>query len=175
MRLDRVIAAIPEFRELGYFETVTEEFDISNVGIRSTVDDGDRPLGAVPDWSQLPDEDRQSELETRLRAILARELKMPVSAVDVDKPFPELGLDSMMAMTVLKETKQLVGFDLSASMLWNHPAISSLAAYVAEMLAPQEVPQRSDADLTLDSESGVLDDLFDSVESASAGGESGIW
>jgi phthiocerol/phenolphthiocerol synthesis type-I polyketide synthase D len=175
MRLDRAIAAIPEFRELGYFETVTEEFDISNVGIRLTVDDGDRPLGAVPDWSQLPDEDRQSELETRLRAILARELKMPVSAVDVDKPFPELGLDSMMAMTVLKETKQLVGFDLSASMLWNHPAISSLAAYVAEMLAPQEVPQRSDADLTLDSESGVLDDLFDSVESASAGGESGIW
>jgi phthiocerol/phenolphthiocerol synthesis type-I polyketide synthase D len=175
MRLDRAIAAIPEFRELGYFETVTEEFDVSNVGIRLTVDDGDRPLGAVPDWSQLPDEDRQSELETRLRAILARELKMPVSAVDVDKPFPELGLDSMMAMTVLKEIKQLVGFDLSASMLWNHPAISSLAAYVAEMLAPQEVPQRSDADLTLDSESGVLDELFDSVESASAGGESGIW
>jgi phthiocerol/phenolphthiocerol synthesis type-I polyketide synthase D len=179
MRLDRAIAAIPEFRDLGYFETVTEEFDsavdTSPGHIRSTVDDGDRSLGAIPDWSQLPDEDRQSELETRLRAILARELRMPVAAVDVDKPFPELGLDSMMAMTVLKETKQLVGFDLSASMLWNHPAISSLAAYVAEMLAPQEVPQKSDADLTLDSESGVLDELFDSVESASAGGESGIW
>jgi phthiocerol/phenolphthiocerol synthesis type-I polyketide synthase D len=179
MRLDRAIAAIPEFRELGYFDTVAREFDsavdTSSGHIRSTVDDGDRSLGAVPDWSQLPDEDRQSELEARLRAILARELRMPVSAVDVDKPFPELGLDSMMAMTVLKETKQLVGFDLSASMLWNHPAISSLAAYVAEMLAPQEVPQNSDADLTFDSDSGVLDELFDSVESASAGGESGIW
>ena len=175
MRLDRAIAAIPEFRELGYFETVAREFDISNVGIRSTVDDRDRSLAAVPDWSQLPYEDRQSELETRLRAILARELRMPASAVDVDKPFPELGLDSMMAMTVLKETKLLVGFDLSASMLWNHPAISSLAAYLAEMLAPQQVPQKSDADLTLDSESSVLDELFDSVESASAGRESGIW
>ncbi len=32
MRLDRAIAAIPEFRELGYFETVAEEFDTSNVG-----------------------------------------------------------------------------------------------------------------------------------------------
>jgi acyl carrier protein len=175
MRLDRAVAATPEFCELGYFETVTQEFGVPHVGTRSTVDDRGRSLAAVPDWSQLPDEDRQSELEARLRAILARELRMPVSAVDVDKPFPELGLDSMMAMTVLKETKQLVGFDLSASMLWNHPAISSLAAYVAEMLAPQEVPQKSDADLTLDSESGVLDELFDSVESASVGGESGIW
>jgi phthiocerol/phenolphthiocerol synthesis type-I polyketide synthase D len=178
MRLDRAIAAIPEFRKLGYFETVAQEldsaFDISDVGIRSTVDDRDRSLAAVPDWSQLPYEDRQSELEIRLRAILARELRMPASAVDVDKPFPELGLDSMMAMTVLRETKQLVGVDLSATMLWNHPAISSLAAYLAEMLAPRQVPQRSDADLTLDSESSVLDELFDSVESASAGRESGI-
>jgi phthiocerol/phenolphthiocerol synthesis type-I polyketide synthase D len=175
MRLDRAVAATPEFCELGYFETVTQEFGVPHVGSRSTVDDRGRSLAAVPDWSQLPDEDRQSELEARLRAILARELRMPVSAVDVDKPFPELGLDSMMAMTVLKETKQLVGFDLSASMLWNHPAISSLAAYVAEMLAPREVPQKSDADLTLDSECGVLNELFDSVESASVGGESGIW
>jgi hypothetical protein len=80
----------------------------------------------------------------------------------------------MMAMTVLKETKQLVGVDVSATMLWNHPAISSLASYLAEMLAPQQVPQEADADLTL-SESSVLDELFDSVESASAGRESGIW
>jgi hypothetical protein len=29
--------------------------------------------------------------------------------------------------------------------------------------------------MTLDSESSVLDELFDSVESASAGRESGIW
>jgi phthiocerol/phenolphthiocerol synthesis type-I polyketide synthase D len=175
MRLDRAVAAIPEFRELGYFETVTEEFDVTNFGTRSTVDDRDRALAAVPDWSQLSEADRQSELETRLRAILARELRMPASEVDVDKPFPELGLDSMMAMTVLKETKQLVGIDLSATMLWNHPAISSLATYLAEMLAPQQVPRNSDADLALNSESSVLDELFDSVESASAGRESGIW
>jgi phthiocerol/phenolphthiocerol synthesis type-I polyketide synthase D len=175
MRLDRAIAAIPEFRELGYFERVAEEFDTSNVDNRPTVDDRDRSLAPVRDWSQIPAEDRLSELEGRLRAILARELRMPVSAVDVDQPFPELGLDSMMAMTVLKKTQQLVGIDLSASMLWNNPTISSLAAYLAEMLAPQQVPQEDHADLTLDSTSSVLDELFDSVESASAGRESGIW
>jgi acyl carrier protein len=126
----------------------------------------------------MPAENRFRELEVRLRAILARELRMTPSAVDVNQPFPELGLDSMMAMTVLKETQQLVGIDVSATMLWNHPTISSLAAYVAEMLAPQQVaPEGRDeggADLTLDSETSVLDELFDSVESASAGRESGI-
>ena len=68
-----------------------------------------------------------------------------------------------------------MGIDLSATMLFNHPTISSLAAYLAEMLAPQQVPQEDTADLTLDSASSVLDELFDSVESASAGSESGIF
>jgi phthiocerol/phenolphthiocerol synthesis type-I polyketide synthase D len=145
------------------------------VGASTTGDDPERSSAVVPDWSQLGDEDRKTELEIRLQAILARELRMPTSAVDVDKSFPELGLDSMMAMTVLKETQQLVGIDVSATMLWNHPAISSLAAYLAEMLAPQQVPQESDSDLGLDSDSSVLDELFDSVESASAGRKSGIW
>jgi phthiocerol/phenolphthiocerol synthesis type-I polyketide synthase D len=177
MRLDRAIAAIPEFRELGYFEIVAGKFD-SAVGtsrgpIRSTVDDRDGSHAAAPDWGQLPAADRQCELETRLRAILARELRMQASAVDVDKPFPELGLDSMMAMTVLKEAKRLLGIDLSATMLWNHPAISSLATYLAELLAPRHVPREDDTDLTVDSGSSVLDELFDSVESASAGSESG--
>ncbi|HYB36144.1 MAG TPA: beta-ketoacyl synthase N-terminal-like domain-containing protein [Mycobacterium sp.] len=129
-------------------------------------------------WAEMPAENILSELETRMRAILAHELGMPASAVDVDRPFPELGLDSMMAMTVLREAKRLVGFDLSTTMLWNHPTISSLAAYLAEMLAPLKVSEDDlDEDLvevTADSQSSVLDALFDSVESASAGSESGI-
>jgi hypothetical protein len=79
----------------------------------------------------------------------------------------------MMAMAVLKETQQLAGIDLSASMLWNHPTIASLAAYLAEMLAPQQVPQEDDVDPPLDSAGSVLDELFDNAESASAGSESG--
>ena len=72
-------------------------------------------------------EDILGELEIRLRAVLARELGMPAAAVGMDRPFPELGLDSMMAMNLLREAKQLVGIEMSATMLWNHPTISSLA------------------------------------------------
>ena len=98
---------------------------------------------------------------------------MPASTIGVDQPFPELGLDSMMAMTVLRETQQLVGVDLSANKLFNHPTISSLAAYLAEMLEPQQVPQEDEATSRSTRKSSVLDELFDSVESASAGSESG--
>ena len=173
LRLDRAVAATPEFRELGYFERVVGEFDTASVADRSIVADGDRSAAPVRDWSQIPAEDRLSKLVIELRAILARELRMPASKVGVDQPFPELGLDSMMAMTVLRETQQLVGVDLSAKKLFNHPTISSLAAYLAEMLEPQQVPQDDDADQPFDSQGSVLDELFDSVESASAGSESG--
>ncbi len=99
---------------------------------------------------------------------------MPEAAVDFDMPFPELGLDSMMAMNLLRDAKQLVRIDLSATMLWNHPTISSFAAYRGGTAAPPKKSRRkNDADVTSDSIS-VLDALFDSVESAPAGSESGI-
>jgi phthiocerol/phenolphthiocerol synthesis type-I polyketide synthase D len=179
LRLDRAFAATAEFRELNYFENLVSEFDqafdVSTIDQRPVVADGDRAQVPVPDWSQLSAEDRLGELEARLRTILARELRMSASAINVDQPFPELGLDSMMAMTVLRETQKLVGIDLSANMLFNHPTISSLAAHLADLLVPQEVPQEDTADLELDSPGGVLDELFDQVESASAGSESGIF
>ena len=80
-----------------------------------------------------------------------------------------------MAMTVLKETQKLVGIDLSANMLFNHPTIASLAAYVADLLAPADVPEEETVDSAADSAARVLDELFDSVESASAGSESGMF
>jgi phthiocerol/phenolphthiocerol synthesis type-I polyketide synthase D len=178
LRLDRAFAATPEFRELNYFENVVSEFDktfdVSTVDHRPPAEDGDPYEVSVPDWSQLSSEDRLSELQIRLCTILARELRMSASAINVDQPFPELGLDSMMAMTVLRRTRKLVGIDLSANMLFNHPTISSLAVYLAELLAPEEVPEKETAD-PLDSAGGVLDELFDQVESASAGSESGIF
>ena len=179
LRLDRAVAATPEFRDLDYFDKLVSEFDAavggSRVDRRATRAEAGTSIAAAPDWSALSAEDRLSELQARLQAILGRELRMSPSAVNLDQPFPELGLDSMMAMTVLKETQKLVGIDLSANMLFNHPTISSLAAYVAELLAPQEVPQEDAADMVLGSAGGVLDELFDHVESASAGSESGIF
>ena len=119
----------------------------------------------VPDWSAMTRAEAVEELTTRLRAILARELGMPVSALDVDRSFPELGLDSMTAMTLLRDAKQFVEIELSATMLWNNPSLSSFAVHVAGLLTPeQEEPESAPADETIEESGGVLDALFDSVE-----------
>jgi phthiocerol/phenolphthiocerol synthesis type-I polyketide synthase D len=175
LRLDRAVAATPEFRELDYFDRIASEFDAAAAIVehQAVVEDAATAVAEAPDWSALSTEDRLTELQTRLQAILGRELRMSPSAISLDAPFPELGLDSMMAMTVLKETKKLVGLDVSANMLFNHPTIASLATYVAGLLAPPDTPEEDTAELAADSASSVLDELFDSVESASAGSESG--
>jgi hypothetical protein len=79
----------------------------------------------------------------------------------------------MMAMTLLRDAKQLVQIELSATMLWNHPTILSFAEYLAELLAPEQELEEELVESASDSVS-VLDALFDSVESAPARSESGI-
>ena len=127
------------------------------------------------DFSEIPRDELPAELRGLLASILGRELGMPASAIDLERPFPELGLDSMMAMTVLRETKKALGVDLSATMLWDHPTIASLAGFLAEAVAPQyEEPEPDDPEIPAHTATSVLDALLDSVESATAGGKSGI-
>ena len=129
------------------------------------------PLVDVPEWSKMAAEEVFGELRIRLRAILARELGMPEAAVDFDRPFPELGLDSMMAMTLLRDAKALVRTELSATMLWNHPTLTSFAGHVAGLLTPEPEPEAPPAEETSDGAFSVLDALFDSVEGTSLKGE----
>ncbi len=118
----------------------------------------------VPVWSAMTRAEAAAELTTRLRGILARELGMPESALDVDRSFPELGLDSMTAMTMLRDAKQFVEIELSATMLWNNPTLASFAAHVAGLLIPDREPEPEPAEETTEESGSVLDALFDSVE-----------
>ncbi|AFM17524.1 polyketide synthase family protein [Mycolicibacterium chubuense NBB4] len=148
-----------------------------------SVTDSAAPPAEFVEWSAMTPKETVAELRVRLRAILARELGMPEEAVDFDAAFPELGLDSMMAMNLLRDAKALVRIDLSATMLWNHPSISQMSEFVAELLAPQQQavaeaePEPDDQEP--DDDGFSLDDLFDSiesssVESANAGSEGAI-
>ncbi|MGH3970793.1 MAG: KR domain-containing protein, partial [Mycobacterium sp.] len=53
-----------------------------------------RTSTSAPAWSQLPPEDLLPELETGLRKILADELRLAESELELDRPFAELGLNS---------------------------------------------------------------------------------
>jgi phthiocerol/phenolphthiocerol synthesis type-I polyketide synthase A len=96
---------------------------------------------------------------------------MPEAELQLDRPFAELGLNSVMAMAVRRDIEGLVGLELSATMLWNHPTTSALAAHLTGKLVPRDDAGDDAAaggDLP-ESADSVLNELFDSVESAPAG------
>jgi phthiocerol/phenolphthiocerol synthesis type-I polyketide synthase A len=126
-----------------------------------------------PAWSEMSAEEARSELEAGLRSILARELQMPEDELELDRPFAELGLNSVMAMSVRRDTERFVGIELSATMLFNYPTVVSLAEYLAKKLLPQ-AESDNDVDVLGDSDGSVLSELFAHVESAPAGSERGI-
>lgn len=160
--------------------------DLAQAAMVPMLDDDSATSGdaALPerDWSAMSPDELRDHLQVELRTVLAHELRLPEAELEVDRPFAELGLNSVMAMSVRRDAERLVGIELSATMLWNHPTIAALAAYLAKRVAPQ--PQSDDRpaedptgaaplsapndDLLADTEGSVLDALFDSVESAGA-------
>ena len=47
-----------------------------------------------------------AELESGMRTILATELRLPEEDVHTDRPFAEMGLNSVMAMAIRREVEQ---------------------------------------------------------------------
>ncbi|GAA1091928.1 type I polyketide synthase [Tsukamurella strandjordii] len=128
--------------------------------------DGEDPVGSLPDLSTLTPQQAQTAVRDLLRAVLARELGTDPEVVDVDSPFPELGLDSMMAMAVLRDAKAKVGVDLSATMLWDHPTVAQLAAHIVQLVAPA-LDATDIGDTDAPAETSLLDELFESAETFS--------
>jgi len=124
-------------------------------------------LKPARDWSQMSATDVRDELENGLRSIIARELRLPEAQLESDRPFAELGLNSLMAMAIRREAEQFVGIELSATMLFNHPTVARLAEYLTKLVAPQDASE-PDAMAVLSASAGsVLNSLFDHVESTS--------
>ena len=153
--------------------TITPAAKATGRGVSGRRSAATEPKATSPAWSEMPAEDVVRELQDGLRAILARELHMPEAKLELDRPFAELGMNSVMAMSVRRDTEQFVGIELSATMLFNYPTIVALAGHLTKKLLPQ-TESDSDIDTLADSDGSVLSELFDSVESAPAGSERGV-
>ena len=127
----------------------------------------DASLIPARDWSHLSPAQLRDELETGLHSIVARELRIPEPDLEVGRPLAELGLNSLMAMAIRRETEMFVGIELSATMLFNHPTVASLADYLAKLIAPQADSEIDEIAELSASAGSTLDSLFDRIESSS--------
>ncbi|HTX96096.1 MAG TPA: acyltransferase domain-containing protein [Mycobacterium sp.] len=127
----------------------------------------DTYLVPAQNWSNMSATDVRNQLEEGLRRIIAAELRLPEAELDTDRPFAELGLNSLMAMAIRREAEHFVGIELSATMLFNHPTVASLASYLAKLVAPYADSEEDTMALLSASAGSVLDSLFDRIESTS--------
>ncbi len=123
------------------------------------------------DWSNLSPVQIRTELESGLRDIVARELRIPESELEADRPLAELGLNSLMAMAIRREAEILAGIELSATMLFNHPTVAALADFLAKVVTPQADSGNDEIAELSASAGSTLDSLFDRIESSPVAAE----
>ncbi|MHC8320617.1 SDR family NAD(P)-dependent oxidoreductase [Pseudomonas sp. GB2N2] len=72
--------------------------------------------------------DSQRSVEHWVRRVIADVLHAYEDEIDVDQPFNEYGVDSLIAMELLKPFKESLGY-LPATVLFEHPTIARLARH----------------------------------------------
>jgi acyl transferase domain-containing protein/acyl carrier protein len=105
---------LSELADLGERKVVTEDFAAA--------------LHAAPDGT------RRALLEGKLREAVAQVLRLPILRVDPAETFGSYGFDSLMALEFRNRLQSLFRVNLSATMVWNYPAIPALAGHIAQLL-----------------------------------------
>jgi len=117
----------------------------------------DQVLGAEPAF-------RAPLLAAHLSAQLAKVLQFSLGQIRDDMPFRNMGMDSLTSLEFKNGLEATLGLRFSAATIWNHPTISKLAVYVAQMLGVSlaNVEDRSEHVKHGDDElEGALHDLSD--------------
>jgi len=70
-----------------------------------------------------------------VRSTLARVLYLAEPDLPEDRPFVELGLDSILGVELIKKLNATFGLEMKTSRLFDHPTAASLAAHVDGLLA----------------------------------------
>ncbi|CAH9068078.1 hypothetical protein PSECIP111951_04006 [Pseudoalteromonas holothuriae] len=74
-------------------------------------------------------EQQKLAAETYLTKLLKEFLRLPEHVIDVDKPFFELGIDSILVVSIITRMEELFG-SLSKTLFFEYKTISDLAQYI---------------------------------------------
>ncbi|MFF7474475.1 acyltransferase domain-containing protein [Streptomyces sp. NPDC008092] len=76
--------------------------------------------------------DPTAEVESVVRAAVARIVDTSPERLRVDQPFRELGMDSLMAVELRKRLERKFGVKLSSSLAFNYPTVQELVPYLID-------------------------------------------
>jgi acyl transferase domain-containing protein/thioesterase domain-containing protein len=86
-----------------------------------------------------------AKIQERITQMLATALYMEVSSIDATTSFVEIGLDSILAVEIVKEINQEFGSTLKATRLYDYPSVESLSAFLASSLSRNELAESTGA------------------------------
>ncbi|RKT55147.1 type I polyketide synthase [Saccharothrix australiensis] len=96
----------------------------------------DEDAASGDDLAALDPADLRAHLLARVAGEIGGELKIDADALDVRRPLGELGLDSVMTLSIRRRLEKRFRLSLPATLLWNHPTVTAITDYLAERLAP---------------------------------------
>jgi acyl transferase domain-containing protein/acyl carrier protein len=118
-----------------------------------------RPTAAAPDGraealrrrlGELPERDRPREVLALVRTNVAAALGLDgPGEVEPERGFLDMGLDSVMAMELRKRLEAATGLRLSATVVFDHPSPSAVAAHVLDELRLTEPEDDAVDDVTV--------------------------
>ena len=126
-----------------------------------------------------PPEDVSSTLYRILRETLAHELQMEVEDVENDRPFLDMGLDSVIGVTWARKLNEMFGLSIAVPKIYAHPTVRAMGNFLLQMesvrqtLADAAEPTPATLDAPIE-EIQNSDDHLKGEEVATAGEEVAI-
>ncbi len=111
----------------------------------------------------MPAERRNAVLMTRLKDLVAETLRLDSSSFDVKDRLFDLGVDSLIAMSLKNQMQEELNVRLGSTLLFDYPSIERLSRYLIESFIPED-SFSSDAEPAQDDLKSVETDL-DGLES----------
>jgi phthiocerol/phenolphthiocerol synthesis type-I polyketide synthase D len=137
LRLDRVAAAFPELRDLGYFSILAEELE----------DDTDDDWAGPEALRELDPAEAERVVSTRLGARVMAVMGYPKgSPMDTAQPLTELGMDSLMAVRIRNTVRADFGVEPPVALLLQGASLTDLAGDLIRQLglSTQAGPESAD-------------------------------
>jgi len=84
---------------------------------------------------------RRALLERAVRDAVARVVHAASEHIPLGASFKSLGLDSLMTLEFRRRLEAQTGLTLTTTIVWNHPTVKALAAYLGERLGERVKPR----------------------------------